>query len=244
MKDPPERASGGLPAKETTAHTRGRYDMIAPLYDLMEWPVERWLYRSWRRELWSEIEGPEVLEIGVGTGKNIPYYPDDVRVTAIDLSPGMLKRARRVARSHPETNVTLQEMDAQALDLPDDTFDDVVATFVFCSVPDPVQGLREARRVVRPGGRLHLLEHMRATGPWLAPLMDALDTPFHWLTGVHIARETVQNVQKAGWTLDDVTALSRADVFRRIEAHLPDRTPDDHQPGESAFSNTHQANHV
>lgn len=244
MKDPPEHASEGLSAKETTAHTRGRYDMIAPLYDLMEWPVERWLFRSWRRELWSEIEGPEVLEIGVGTGKNIPYYPDDVRVTAIDLSPGMLKRARRVARSHPEKTVTLREMDAQALDLSADTFDDVVSTFVFCSVPNPVQGLREARRVVRPGGRLHLLEHMRATTPWLVPLMNAIDTPVHWLTGVHIARETVQNVQNAGWTLDEVTALSRADVFRRIEAHTSDGPPDDHEPIKSAISNTHQANHA
>jgi phosphatidylethanolamine/phosphatidyl-N-methylethanolamine N-methyltransferase len=225
-------------------HTRGRYDTIAPLYDLMEWPVEQWLYRSWRHGLWAEIEGPEVLEIGVGTGKNIPYYPDDVHVTAIDLSPGMLKQARQVAHNHPKKNVTLLEMDAQALDLPDDTFDEVVATFVFCSVPDPVQGLREALRVVRPGGRLHLLEHMRATTPGLARLMDAIDGPFHWLTGVHVARQTVQNVQGAGWSLDGVVALSRADVFRRIEARKPVRPPENRQPPESAISTTNQADHV
>ena len=215
---------------EASEHTRDRYDFAAPVYDLMEWPVEQWLYRGWRRELWKEIEGPEVLEIGVGTGKNIPYYPDDVHVTAIDLSPGMLKRARRVARSHPEKKGTLREMDAQALDLPDDTFDDVVATVVFCSVPDPVQGLREALRVARGrkhSARLHLLEHMRATWPRLARLMDALDRPVHWGTGVHIARETVENVRAAGWALDEVTALSRADVFRRIEAHKPGGAPKD-----------------
>lgn len=204
-----------------TEHTRGRYDTAAPLYDLMEWPVERWLYQSWRHELWADIEGPEVLEIGAGTGKNIPYYPDEVRVTAIDLSPKMLERARRVARRHPEQHVRLLEMDAQALDLPDDTFDEVVATFVFCSVPAPVQGLREALRVTRPGGRLHLLEHMRASTPRLARLMDALDGSVHWLTGVHIARETVENVRRAGWIIDDVTSLSRADVFRRLDAHKP-----------------------
>ncbi|WP_263790023.1 class I SAM-dependent methyltransferase [Salinibacter sp.] len=131
MKDSPERASRELPVEKTTDHTRGRYDTIAPLYDLMEWPVEQWLYRSWRHELWAEIKGPKVLEIGVGTGKNIPYYPDDVHVTSIDLSPGMLRRARPVADRHPEKQVTLREMDAQALDFDDDSFDDVVATFVF-----------------------------------------------------------------------------------------------------------------
>lgn len=205
----------------STEHTRSRYNTAAPVYDWMEWPIERWLYRSWREALWVDVEGPEVLEIGVGTGKNIPYYPEGVHVTAIDLSPGMLRRVRHVARRHSEKRVMLLEMDAQALDLPDDTFDDVVATFVFCSVPGLVQGLREAFRVTKPGGRLHLLEHMRATAPRLARLMDLLDPPVHWLTGVHIARETVENVREAGWALDEVTPLSRADVFRRIEAHKP-----------------------
>lgn len=209
------------PDDAVTEHTRRRYNTAAPVYDWMEWPIERWLYRPWREALWAALEGPEVLEIGVGTGKNIPYYPEGVHVTAIDLSPGMLKRARRVARRHSEKRVTLLEMDAQALDLPDATFDNVVATFVFCSVPGPAQGLREAFRVTKPGGRLHLLEHMRATAPRLARLMDLLDTPVHWLTGVHIARETVENVREAGWALDEVTPLSRADVFRRIEAHKP-----------------------
>lgn len=211
--------------EENTEHTRSRFNTAALVYDLMEWPAERWLYRSWREALWADVEGPEVLEIGVGTGKNIPYYPDGIHVSAIDFSPGMLKRARNVAHRHSGKPITLLEMDAQALDLPDGAFDDVVATFVFCSVPDPVKGLREALRVVKPGGRLFLLEHMRARPRRLARLMDTLDTPIHWLTGVHIARETVKNVREAGWTIDDVTSLSRADVFRRIEAHKPNGDP-------------------
>lgn len=217
------------PDAAATDHTRSRYDIAAPVYDLMEWPVERGLYRSWRETLWAEIDGPEVLEIGVGTGKNIPYYPEGVHVTAIDLSPGMLKRARRVTDHHPEKQVTLQEMDAQALDFDADSFDDVVATFVFCSVPDPVQGLREALRVTRSGGRLHLLEHMRASPPWLARILEVLDGPMHWLIGVHIARQTVQNVEAAGWTLDEVSTLSWGDIYRRISAH---KSPDGTIPGE------------
>lgn len=224
MDDSMKRASEELLNEEATEHTRSRYDTAAPVYDFMEWPVERWLFRAWRETLWADVEG-EVLEIGVGTGKNVPYYPDDTHVTAIDLSTEMLKRARRVAGSHPGKDVTLREMDAHALDFQDDTFDDVVATFVFCSVPDPKQGLREAFRVTKPGGRLHLLEHMRASAPWLARIMDALDGPVHWLTGVHIARETVEYVRAAGWAFDEVTSLSWADVFRRIQAHKPGDEP-------------------
>ncbi|PQJ35955.1 SAM-dependent methyltransferase [Salinibacter sp. 10B] len=219
----PNVDTGTSPDATATDHTRSRYDLAAPVYDLMEWPIERGLYRSWRETLWAEVDGPQVLEIGVGTGKNIPYYPEGVHVTAIDLSPGMLKRARRVADRHPEKQVTLREMDAQALDFAVETFDDVVATFVFCSVPDPIQGLREALRVTRSGGGLHLLEHMRASPSWLARLMEVLDGPMHWLTGVHIARQTVQNVEAAGWTLDEVSTLSWGDIYRRITAH---KSPD------------------
>jgi len=223
MNEPTTRTQTSVDAT-ATEHTRSRYDIAAPVYDWMEWPVERGLYRSWRKTLWAEVDGPEVLEIGVGTGKNIPYYPEDVRVTAIDLSPGMLRRARQVADRHPEKQVMLREMDAQALDFADETFDDVVATFVFCSVPDPVRGLREALRVTQSrkrSGRLHLLEHVRASPPWLARLMDLLDGPMHWLTGVHIARRTVQNVQAASWTVDDVSLLTWGDIYRRITAHKP-----------------------
>lgn len=204
-----------------TAHTRRRYDAVAPLYDLLEWPFERTLFRLWRRSLWGEVQGPDVLELGVGTGKNIPFYPDDVQLTAIDLSEAMLARARRQARRHPEKHAKLHVMDAQALDFSNDTFDETVATFVFCSVPDPVQGLREALRVTKPGGRLLLLEHMRASPPVLARLMDALDAPIHWLVGVHIARRTVENVRRAGWQIETVRSLSGADIFRQIVARKP-----------------------
>ena len=204
-----------------TAHTRRRYNLLAPLYNLMEAPVEYFRYRAWRKRLWAGVPGPEVLELGVGTGKNIPYYPSDVRVTAVDLSPRMLKRARRMARRRPDVPVTLLEMDIQRLDFPDEVFDDTVATFVFCSVPDPVLGLREALRVTRRGGRLFLLEHMLSSRPRLAWLMKRLDPLVHWLIGVHIARRTVENVAAAGWVVDRVTSLTKNDVYRMIEAHKP-----------------------
>ncbi len=203
------------------AHTRSRYNLTASLYDLMEVPVERFLYRVWRKRLWAKVQGSEVLELGVGTGKNILYYPSRVHVTAVDFSPAMLKRARRMALRYLDKYATVLEMDIQQLDFPDDTFEDTVATFVFCSVPDPVQGLREALRVTRRGGRLLLLEHVLSSRPRLARLMERLDPPVHWLTGVHIARRTVENVAAAGWAVDRVTSLTKNDIYRMIEAHKP-----------------------
>lgn len=217
----PKRVPVDAPDETATEHTRSRYDLAAPIYNLMEWPLEQWFIRHWRSELWAEVTGPEILEIGVGTGKNIPYYPATTHVTAIDLAPKMIDRARSEARRHPEASITLRKMDVQALDFRGARFDEVVATMVFCSVPDPVLGLREALRVTKPGGHLRLLEHMRASTPVLRQLMDVLDAPIHWAAGMHIARETVENVRRAGWTIEDVTSLSRGNIFRRIDATKP-----------------------
>lgn len=204
-----------------TEFTRKRYNTTSVIYDLMEWPIEQLWYKKWRRQLWNHINGPKVLEIGVGTGKNIPFYPNSVYIAGIDLSEGMLNRAKRVLGNQDKNRVTLHEMDAQQMEFPDDTFDEVVATFVFCSVPDPVLGLREAFRVAKPGGKLHLLEHMRAEQSLLASVMETLDAPIHFLSGVHIARQTVSNVKKAGWEIEQVEDLTAKGIFKKIEATKP-----------------------
>lgn len=212
----------GVPDRAATAHTQHRYDLWASVYDWAEWPAEHLLFRKWREQLWAPVEGPEILELGVGTGKNMPYYPDNAQVTAIDLSPRMVARARQRAQQHPEKTITVREMDVQALECADARFDAVVATMVFCSVPDPVLGLREALRVTKPGGQLRLLEHMRASSEALGRLMDALDAPMHWAAGMHIARQTVDNVRRAGWDVQAVESLTSGDIFRRIVARRPE----------------------
>lgn len=207
-----------IPAE--TQSTQLRYDRIAPVYDLMEVLVERGLYRRWRVGLWDEVEGSRVLEVGTGTGKNMIFYPAAADVHAVDLSPRMLERAARRSRQL-ESVVQMHRMDAQRVGFEDDSFDAAVATFVFCSVPDAVRGLRELRRVVKPGGQVHLLEHMRSKFGWLGRVMDLFDPITLRLLGPHINRRTVENVQKAGLEIASVEHLDSLGIFRRIVARVP-----------------------
>jgi phosphatidylethanolamine/phosphatidyl-N-methylethanolamine N-methyltransferase len=140
--------------------TAKRYNRLSYIYDYLEGPIEYFRFASWRKRKKEKVTGNHLLEVGVGTGKNFPYYPEDIKITAIDFSPSMLKRAHKKADKE-KIGVELIEMDVQQLSFPDNYFDTVFATFVFCSVPDPILGLRELKRVCKPNGKLLLLEHMR-----------------------------------------------------------------------------------
>jgi ubiquinone/menaquinone biosynthesis C-methylase UbiE len=206
--------SGGIDVRATAA-TKARYDRIARIYDLVE-TMSEGRFKPWREKLWSCAQG-SVLEIGVGTGKNFPYHPRGSKVTGIDLSDQMLARAQERARRLGRP-VALAEGDAQALEFPDNSFDTAADTFVFCSVPDPVRGLRELRRVVKPGGRILLLEHVRIDRPVMGWMMDLLNPIIVRLWGANINRRTVENVKQAGLDIEDIQDLGPMKMVKLIVA--------------------------
>lgn len=211
------------PNLQATEKTRSRYQRISRFYDLMETMAEK-RYHPWREQLWAKVNGASVLEVGVGTGKNLPYYPTEAHVTGIDLTPGMLEHARRKAHETGfNSRVNLQLGDAQALDFPDNLFDTALATFVFCSVPNPVLGLREMKRVVRPGGKVLLLEHMRSPNSMLGFLMDTINPLVVRMMGANINRRTVENVQAAGLEIEQVEGLGMGGIFKMIVASVNEK---------------------
>ena len=198
---------------DNTEKIRKRYDRIARIYDIFEQPMEVMSLKKWRLEVAKELAG-KVLEVGVGTGKNIPYYPDDIDATAIDFSDRMLSKAREKAENLNK-RVQLMHMDAQNMDFPDNTFDVVFTTCVFCSVPDPVKGLKEIRRVCKPSGKIIMIEHVRSEKKILGLIMDLLNPITVNLYGANINRRTEENVKLAGFTKVEVTNLS-GDIVKKI----------------------------
>lgn len=154
-------------------------------------------FAGWRWELLGQVHG-RVLEIGCGTGYNFEHYPAGAVVTAFEPDAERLRIA--AARRAP---VRLARADAEQMAWPAQSFDSVIGTLVFCSIPHPAQALSEVRRVLRPSGRLYLVEHVRSHHAWLGTVQDWLALAWHWGTGgCNLNRDTEATVRAAGFEIE------------------------------------------
>ena len=180
--------------------THTKYDIFSRFYDLVEKHLEKKSFSKWRKLVWEKVPlNSKVLEVGVGTGKNMPYYPGSVEVVGIDFSQGMLERAISRSTKYPDKKIKLMKMDVTDMNFPQNNFDFVISTFVFCTVPDPISGLKEVNRVLKPKGRAIFLEHMRST-KWLNNVPLYMMNPIiKTLVGTSVIRKTKENILEAGF---------------------------------------------
>ena len=184
--------------------TQQKWDRAAPAFDLMNGfgPELRW--GPAKRRLYSQMQG-RILFAAVGTGLDIQFFPPNQSIVGIDISPKMLEKARPKAGRY-DGQLELKLADVNALDEPDASFDQVFTSCTFCSVPDPVHGLRELRRVLKPGGELHMFEHTGSRYFPFSVMLHAL-TPISRRFGPDLDRDTIGNVQHAGFQVTGVERL-------------------------------------
>ena len=190
--------------------------LFAAMYDRMSRGSENAGTRELRRDLLAEATG-SVLEIGAGTGLNLAHYDGKVQSLVItEPEPAMLRRLQRKAR---EQSPLAKVLRAPAEDLPfeDDTFDTVVSTLVLCGVDDQERALREARRVLRPGGRLLFMEHVRSDDPAFARIQDRMNRLNRIVVGCDCNRPTLATIEAVGFDVErlDRTMLPKAPKFVR-----------------------------
>ena len=185
-------------------------EQIPWIYDAVCCLCERGGFGRWRRWLAGGARG-RTLDLGCGTGRNLPLLPPGTRTVALDPSPETLRRARRRAPAVP-----LVRARAEALPFRDGTFDTILSGLVFCSVGEPPRGLAEVRRVLRPDGELRMLEHVRATTPWRARMQDVIQPAWTWIAGgCHPNRDTEAAIARAGFRVDERRAEG---TMRRLRA--------------------------
>lgn len=177
---------------------KARYDDLATGYERTMQPLERWFLTRWRAEALAHLPSDScILEVGAGTGLNFRFYPTGAHGVASELSREMLKIA--ATKNKPE-RICFTQSCAEALPFAEATFDAAFATLVFCSVAAPQKAFAQLHRVVKPGGHLVLLEHVRPHGV-LGPVFDLLNPLTVRLLGDHCNRRTADEVQRAGFRL-------------------------------------------
>jgi ubiquinone/menaquinone biosynthesis C-methylase UbiE len=197
-----------------------QYQRIAPFYDLLELPFEYGRYRRLRRLVFDGLSG-RILDAGVGTGRNVEFYPQGAEVVGIDISPAMLARAaRRLKKS--SAAIELREMDISRLDFPAGSFDVAVATFLFCVLADELQlpALRELGRVIRTDGSIRLLDYVRPQRPLRRAIAGLWEPWIAWAYGASFDRSTEELIPEAGLELVKAKFVVN-DLVKMLTARVP-----------------------
>ena len=206
-----------MPTSETE-RVRRRYDKDAPRYDREMGFFERLLFRDARDWVCSQAEG-DTLEIAAGTGLNLPHYRNRVRITGVELSPAMLERARsRAAELGLAADLRLG--DATALEFPDSSFDTVICTFSLCTIPDDAAAVAEAWRVLRPGGRFVLAEHVRSSRPRIRAGQRLIDPLAVRFGADHLLREPLTHLRRREFAVERIERYGLG-IVERITALKP-----------------------
>lgn len=201
-----------------TARQRRVWDKSAPSYDKQIAFFEKVQFGGGREWLGERAHG-RVLEVAIGTGRNLPFYPADVSLTGVDLSPAMLAIARQRAAGLGR-DVDLQEGDAERLPFDSASFDTVVCALSLCTIPDPATAIRQMRRVLVPGGRLLLLDHIGSTWPPVYAAQWLLERVTIRLAGEHFTRRQLPLVSAAGFEIVETERL-QAGTVERVFARKP-----------------------
>jgi ubiquinone/menaquinone biosynthesis C-methylase UbiE len=192
-----------------------KYDRFARWYDWVEGVPEVLGVNRLRQRIMQRANG-KVLEVAIGTGKNLPYYPSGCRIIGVDTSTEMLAIARKRA-SPLQLELSLLLANAEALPFSDETFDTVVSSLSTCTFPDPVTALKEMARVCRPTGKVLLLEHGRSNREWLARFQDRTADRHAKQLGCHWNRNSLDLVRRAGLKIKKVQRVFFG-IFHQIEA--------------------------
>lgn len=205
-------------ASDRTAKARRVWDQIAPSYDRQIAFFERVQFGGGREWLAARVQG-RILEVAIGTGRSLPHYPPDATLTGVELSPAMLELAKQRAAGMGR-EVELRIGDAERLPFDEATFDTVVCALSLCTIPDPATAIAEMKRVLVPGGRLLLLDHVGSTWPPIRAAQWLLERITIRSAGEHFTRRQLPLVRAAGFEIVEAERL-KAGTVERVFARKP-----------------------